>query len=190
MAIPISEYSSIGYSAITESGNMLRFTTDTTPTYQYINKSQSSVIRIDTNVYVFTDGVSFTRSFTTVADANAEVEAIRVFIQNVSNVISGAVAVTGVVTNTPIAYSYNYISSATTTTVFSGSGTLVGVTFGKQGTAFVLTIYDNTAGSGTVVAVLSPTAPVSLPFGITLSIGCTIVSTATVAGSATVIYKQ
>lgn len=46
-----------------------------------------------------------------------------------------------------------YISSATTTTVKSGAGVLHAIVLGETA-AGTITIYDNTAGSGTVICVL------------------------------------
>lgn len=50
-------------------------------------------------------------------------------------------------------YSSAYISTATTTTVKSGAGVLHSITIGETA-AGAITIYDNTAGSGTVLCVL------------------------------------
>lgn len=50
-------------------------------------------------------------------------------------------------------YSGAYISSATTTVVKSGAGVLGKITL-TETAAGTITIYDNTAGSGTVIAVL------------------------------------
>lgn len=47
----------------------------------------------------------------------------------------------------------SYISTATTTTVKSGAGVLHAITIGETA-AGAITIYDNTAGSGTVIGVL------------------------------------
>ncbi len=47
----------------------------------------------------------------------------------------------------------NYIATATTTTVKSGAGWLHAITIGETA-AGAITIYDNTAGSGTVICVL------------------------------------
>lgn len=47
----------------------------------------------------------------------------------------------------------SYISSATTTTCVTGAGVLHAITLGETA-AGAITIYDNTAGSGTVMAVL------------------------------------
>lgn len=46
-----------------------------------------------------------------------------------------------------------YISTATTTTVKSGPGRLHSIVIGETA-AGAITVYDNTAGSGTVIAVL------------------------------------
>ena len=87
-------------------------------------------------------------------------------------------------------YTYTHINSATTTNVFSGPGTLHSITIGKSGTAFVLTVYDNTSGSGTIFTVTGQSQPITLIFDAVLTTGCTIVSTATVAGDATIMWKQ
>jgi hypothetical protein len=89
------------------------------------------------------------------------------------------------------AYSYSHISTATTTTVKSGSGTLHSVTVNALGTvASVLTVYDNTAGSGTVVAAINSLSITgTLTYDVTFTTGLTIVSTGTVAPDVTVSYK-
>lgn len=46
-----------------------------------------------------------------------------------------------------------YISTATTTTVKSGPGKLHSIVLGET-SAGAITIYDNTAGSGTIIGVL------------------------------------
>lgn len=53
--------------------------------------------------------------------------------------------------------SSQYISTATTTTVKSGRGTLGRIILGETA-AGAITIYDNTAASGTVIAVLKASA--------------------------------
>lgn len=51
------------------------------------------------------------------------------------------------------------INSNTTTVVKSGKGVLVGITINTAGAASnTATVYDNTAGSGTVIAVIDTTA--------------------------------
>ncbi len=70
------------------------------------------------------------------------------------------------------------ITAAATTTLFAGRGTLkrVLIEAALTGTA---TIYDNTAGSGTVVAIL----PIGFPagshmLGAECAVGCTVVTSA------------
>lgn len=50
-------------------------------------------------------------------------------------------------------YNQTHISTATTTTVKSGSGYLESITVNTTA-AGAITVYDNTAGSGTVIAIL------------------------------------
>lgn len=69
-----------------------------------------------------------------------------------------------------------YISSATTTTVKSGNGRLHTITLGETA-AGTITIYDNTAGSGTVLAVLKASiAEQTFTFDIAFDTGLTIVT--------------
>lgn len=51
---------------------------------------------------------------------------------------------------------YTHVAGAATTVVKSGSGLLYGYCVNTVGTT--LTLFDNTAGSGTVIAVITPTA--------------------------------
>lgn len=50
---------------------------------------------------------------------------------------------------------YTNITSATTTTVKSGSGTLESIIINKGVATGVITIYDNTAGSGTKIGTIT-----------------------------------
>lgn len=50
-------------------------------------------------------------------------------------------------------YTDTYIATATTTTCKSGAGVLHTITIGETA-AGAITVYDNTAGSGTIMAVL------------------------------------
>jgi hypothetical protein len=73
-------------------------------------------------------------------------------------------------------YSTAYISTATTTTVKSGAGTLHSITIGETA-AGAITIYDNTAGSGTVILVLKASiAEQTFVFDADFSTGLTIVT--------------
>jgi hypothetical protein len=73
---------------------------------------------------------------------------------------------------------YTRVNANGTTVVKSGAGTLHGITFCTKGaTANVWTLYDNTAGSGTVIGVIDTTTAVAqLPFNIQFGTGLTIVS--------------
>lgn len=71
-----------------------------------------------------------------------------------------------------------YISTATTTTVKSGAGVLGSIVVGETA-AGAITVYDNTAGSGTVIAVLKASiAEGTYRFDASFSTGCTVVTAA------------
>lgn len=83
------------------------------------------------------------------------------------------------------------ITGATTTTVKTGAGILRRIVFNKFVALGVATIYDNTAGSGTVLATI--TLPVtllasngSIEYNLTFNTGLTIVTS--VAFDMTVVY--
>lgn len=86
---------------------------------------------------------------------------------------------------------YAHISTATTTTVKSGAGHLHTVSINSKGTvASAITIYDNTAGSGTVIAVLdSLNLSGTFIYDLAFSTGLTFVTTGTVAPDITVTYR-
>lgn len=92
---------------------------------------------------------------------------------------------------TSVQNSFSHISTATTTTVKSGAGTLHSITINALGTvASSTTVYDNTAGSGTVIAVInSLTISGTLTYDAQFSTGLTLVTTGTVAPDVTVSYK-
>jgi hypothetical protein len=78
------------------------------------------------------------------------------------------------------AYKSATINTATTTVVKSGAGKLAYLNI-LGGTLGAITIYDNTAASGTVlVPAFTPTAtvPVCLTLEVTFSVGLTIVTAA------------
>ena len=84
-------------------------------------------------------------------------------------------------------YNYQYISTATTTTVKSGAGVLKSITIGETA-AGAITIYDNTAASGTVIGVLKAShAEQTLDFSVAFSTGLTIVTAG--ASKLTVSYR-
>lgn len=75
-------------------------------------------------------------------------------------------------------FSPTYISTATTTTVKSGSGFLHRIIV-NGGTTGTITIYDNTAASGTIIAAFDTTNAIqSLEFNVTFGTGLTIVTSA------------
>lgn len=93
--------------------------------------------------------------------------------------------------------SYAHVAAGqATTTIKSGSGTLYAIIFNTKATSTnVTTIYDNTAGSGTVIGIpdavnIAVGANITYgPAGLAFSTGLTIV-TATANGSdMTVVYK-
>lgn len=73
---------------------------------------------------------------------------------------------------------YTYINSTTTTVVKTGWGLLHAITV-EGGAAGTITVYDNTAASGTVMANFASTnAPATYPLNILFATGCTIVTSA------------
>ena len=86
--------------------------------------------------------------------------------------------------------SYSHINSNGTVTVKSGAGWLHTITINIKGASGnTITVYDNTSGSGTVIAVIDPTAQlVTLTFDVTFTTGLTIVTATGTAGDFTVSY--
>ena len=80
---------------------------------------------------------------------------------------------------------YAYIHGAATTVCKTSAGSLHGIIIGTPTSGSPVTIYDNTAASGTVIAVLSPTTgtvPDDVDFGesgVDFSNGLTVVTTGT-----------
>lgn len=88
-------------------------------------------------------------------------------------------------------YSFHRSASNATTTIKSGAGVLKRVTVNTVGSASnTCTIYDNTAGSGTVIAVIDPTsAQGSIEYDLVFSTGLTIVTATGTAADLTLVYK-
>lgn len=88
---------------------------------------------------------------------------------------------------------FRNIAGAATTTVVSGSGTLYGITVNKAVLSGVITIYDNTAASGTLIATITNPAAllhsqISLDYKeLVFRTGLTIVTSA--ADDITVVYS-
>lgn len=82
-------------------------------------------------------------------------------------------------TNTGVIGGYNYsnITGQATTVVKASSGILHTITFNKPTATTVVTIYDNTAGSGTTIgAVTIPASPlpVTLIYDVAFATGLTV----------------
>lgn len=88
-------------------------------------------------------------------------------------------------------YSFTGITTSTTTTVKSGAGILHAVTINTKGTvASTITIYDNTAGSGTKIGIIdSLNLSGAFFFDVAFATGLTLVTTGTLAPDITVSYK-
>jgi hypothetical protein len=77
---------------------------------------------------------------------------------------------------------YTHVSTATTTTVKSGAGFLHALTINTYVASATITIYDNTAASGTKIATITlPStitgdAPITLTYDLVFSTGLTIVT--------------
>lgn len=84
---------------------------------------------------------------------------------------------------------YTHISSNATTTCKSGSGTLYAVVINTKGASSnTATLYDNTAGSGTIIAGIDTTAVTgTLAYGLHFSIGLTAVTATGTAPDLTII---
>lgn len=76
------------------------------------------------------------------------------------------------------------ITSATTTVIKSGSGTLVRITNNRKVANGVITIYDNTAASGTKIGTITNPATL-LDSAQTFEYGCAFVNGLTIVTSST-----
>lgn len=85
-------------------------------------------------------------------------------------------------------WKYSHITTATTTVIKTGSGVLHTITVGTGGASSVATVYDNTAGSGTVIAVLSTAAQASLTLDVGFSTGLTVVTATGTPADITISY--
>lgn len=86
--------------------------------------------------------------------------------------------------------SFVNLSGNATTMLKSGRGWLRGVTINKAGaSANTLTIYDNTAGSGTKIATLDTTAGTTFNYDLQFNVGLTVVMATGTAADITVTWK-
>lgn len=90
------------------------------------------------------------------------------------------------------ASSYAHLNSTGTTTIKSGAGILRRVVINtKGGTLNTFTIYDNTSGSGTVIAAIDTTNGVlgNFEYNVAFSTGLTVVNAIGTSADITVIYE-
>jgi len=99
------------------------------------------------------------------------------------------VTVNGSINTQDVAFEYLNITTSTTTAVKSGSGVLHSISINTLGSvASLVTVYDNTSGSGTKIATInSLTLSGSFIYDITFNTGLTIVTTG--APNITVSYR-
>ena len=88
-----------------------------------------------------------------------------------------------------MANAYRNITTNTTTVVKSGAGILHAVIINAPAATGTITIYDNTAASGNIIATITMVAgqAISIPYNIFFSTGLTIV-TAVSAGNITIAF--
>lgn len=87
----------------------------------------------------------------------------------------------------PSSNTFLEITTATTTAVKSGSGIIEKLIVGTVGSSSKVVIYDNTAGSGTVIAEINTDTLGTYHFGCRFATGLTLVTTGT--PKITVIYR-
>lgn len=84
----------------------------------------------------------------------------------------------------------SYITTNATTTLrnIPVGGVLRRLIIGNPGSAWVIDVYDNTAGSGTLLASFNPTAMGYIACDLQYSQGLTVVTSGTTPGKLTVVY--
>lgn len=95
-------------------------------------------------------------------------------------------AATGVVAVEQAGAPYVRMSTATTTTVKSGAGILHKIVINTLA-AGTITVYDNTAGSGTIIAVINSGAERAIQYDLAFATGLTVVTSAT--PDITIVYR-
>lgn len=84
-------------------------------------------------------------------------------------------------------YDYTYLNTAATTTIKPTKALLHTIAVTKAGAASsTITVYDNTTGSGTVIAVIDGTVVATHTFDVETSTGLTVVVAGTTAPTCTV----
>lgn len=87
------------------------------------------------------------------------------------------------------ANSYINITTKTTTVVKGSAGTLTRLIVNKLGSADTIALYDNTAGSGTLVGTFTAPTVGSYTIDALMGTGITVVTGGTTAGDYTIIYR-
>lgn len=88
------------------------------------------------------------------------------------------------------AYSYSHQATSATTVVKSGVGVLHSIVINTRGTSSTATIYDNTAGSGTVIAIIDTTlSTTSFVYDLNFATGLTVVTAGATPADITVTYR-
>lgn len=82
---------------------------------------------------------------------------------------------------------YSNITTATTTAVKSGSGIVERIVVNKVGSSSTVTVYDNTAGSGTKIATINSDSLGTYHYGCRFGTGLTVVTVGT--PDVTVVYR-
>lgn len=93
-------------------------------------------------------------------------------------------------TGTAVGYSYNNITTQTTTVVKTGTGILKRIVFNGPTATGVITLYDNTSADGTKIGTITTPAtpqPQELDFDVAFTNGLTVV-TATANQDLTICY--
>jgi hypothetical protein len=76
-------------------------------------------------------------------------------------------------------FGYAHINTNATTTLAQRLGTLHNIVVNNAGTSATITVYDNTAASGAVIAVITPVAGGNYCFDAVFNNGLTVVTTGT-----------
>lgn len=84
---------------------------------------------------------------------------------------------------------YSHLAANGTTVLKAGPGVLHTVTINTAGATDTITLYDNTAGSGTKIATINSTQETTLVFNVRFSTGLTVVIAGTTAPDVTISWQ-
>ena len=87
-----------------------------------------------------------------------------------------------------VAFNSARINSNATTVIKNSPGVLHLITVNKAGAVWTITVYDNTEGSGEVIAQIDGTSIGSFAFNVFFEKGLTIITSGTTPGDITVSY--